>query len=169
MTSSDAPRKVYLVSCVGLKAESRQPARDLYRSDWFLKARSYVESRADVWFVLSALYGVVGSDQSIDPYEKTLNTMSKRERVEWSHRVLTDLRNILKPGDQVVILAGERYREFVEPELRRLGFSVEVPMAGLGIGEQLSWLKSDGSSESPSALGPRSIPDTKSVIQHDLF
>jgi hypothetical protein len=40
----------------------------------------------------------------------------------------------------VVFLAGERYREFLTRYLTGHGVAVSVPMAGLRIGEQLSWL-----------------------------
>ena len=33
----------YLVACVGQKLSEPAPARDLYTSSWFLKARVYVE------------------------------------------------------------------------------------------------------------------------------
>ena len=43
-------------------------------------------------------------------------------------------------GTTVVFLAGARYREFLVPALREFGTSIEIPMEGLRIGEQLSWL-----------------------------
>jgi hypothetical protein len=44
-------------------------------SDWFLKARHYVDQSGAPWFILSAEYGLVPPDQVISPYERTLNTM----------------------------------------------------------------------------------------------
>jgi hypothetical protein len=41
---------VYLVSCVSQKRTSRSLARDLYTSQWFQKARAYVEARRAPWF-----------------------------------------------------------------------------------------------------------------------
>jgi len=38
------------------------------------------------------------------------------------------------------MLAGERYREFLVPELAEHGYATDVPMRGLGIGRQLQWL-----------------------------
>ena len=37
---------VYLVSCVGQKRSNPSPAKDLYTSTWFRKARMYVERHA---------------------------------------------------------------------------------------------------------------------------
>jgi hypothetical protein len=43
-------------------------------------------------------------------------------------------------GAEVILLAGSRYREGVDLFLRQHGFSVSIPMEGLGIGKQLQWL-----------------------------
>jgi hypothetical protein len=51
-----------------------------------------------------------------------------------------DCIKVLVPGTKVIFLAGKRYREDIIPFLTGKGFSVEVPMEGLGIGSQLSWL-----------------------------
>jgi len=42
---------------------------------------------------------------------------------------------------EVIILAGLRYREHIEPFLRERGYSVLVPFHGLTIGKQLQRLK----------------------------
>ena len=63
----------HLVSCVSKKQNSAQPARELYVSAWFLKARAYAEAHGERWFVLSAEHGLLRPDDVIHPYEKTLN------------------------------------------------------------------------------------------------
>ncbi len=73
---SDRLPDVYLVSCVSKKRSSRAPAKDLYLSDWFIKARNFVEANGGPWFILSAEHGLVAPDDLLEPYEKTLNTMS---------------------------------------------------------------------------------------------
>jgi len=132
---------VYLVSCVSKKRTHPTSARGLYISDWFRKAQELAERRSDQWFILSAEYGLVSPGQVIQPYEKTLNRMCKTERIDWSKRVLSQLRKHISPGDAIVLLAGVRYREHIVPELLRRGYRVEVPMEGLRIGQQLRWLK----------------------------
>lgn len=52
-------RAFYLISCVSRKRSAPAQARDLYTSDWFLKAREYVESTGSPWFILSAEHGLV--------------------------------------------------------------------------------------------------------------
>ena len=137
---ANVPGTVFLVSCVGQKRASAAPARDLYISDWFLKARQYVERHDARWFILSAEYGLVPPDRVVAPYERTLNTMPIEVRRLWAKRVLEELAATVPDAKHVTFLAGQRYREFLEDALQRRGVTVEVPMEGLRIGEQLAWL-----------------------------
>ena len=131
---------IHLVSCVGRKQSVPAPARDLYTSSWFRKARSYADSTGRPWFVLSAKHGLVHPDEVISPYDLTLNTVLVADRRQWASRVLTQLGPHLDGIGSVVFLAGQRYRELLEPSLRNRGLVVSVPMEGLRIGEQLRWL-----------------------------
>lgn len=129
-----------LVSCVGQKQSSPAPAKDLYTSPWFRKVRSYVSGMAQPWFVLSAQYGLVHPDQVIAPYDLTLNSVSVGDRRRWAEGVLTQLEPHLANVEHIIFLAGQRYREFLEPMLHSRSIAVSIPMEGLRIGEQLRWL-----------------------------
>lgn len=133
---------VYLVSCVNEKGTLPSPAKDLYISSWFKKARHFAERNYCPWFVLSAQYGLVRPEQVIAPYERTLNRMPLNERREWATRVAKQLTEAVPQLDRAVFLAGLRYREFLVALLLERDIRVEVPMQGLRIGEQLSWLGS---------------------------
>lgn len=137
--------RIALVSCVKSKGMTPAPARDLYTSQLFKGMRRYAESKADAWYILSAKYGVVLPDEVIEPYEQTLNRMTKDERTAWAERVQQSLYGLFPAGVTVVLLAGERYREGIIPFLEARGVVIEAPMAGLGIGSQLKWLKENGS------------------------
>lgn len=144
--------KIALVSCVSSKLPCAAAARDLYTSPLFAKSRQYAETHADKWYILSAKYGLVVPERIIEPYEKTLNTMPKEERKAWSHKVLVQLTHSTSPSDQIIFLAGERYREDLEHELINRGYSVSTPMRGLSIGRQLQWLTQHAQSAPTSAL-----------------
>jgi cytoplasmic iron level regulating protein YaaA (DUF328/UPF0246 family) len=137
---SDPNRTVYLVSCVSKKRQTPGRARDLYISDWFTKARDYVEATRSQWFILSAEYGLVLPDQVLAPYERTLNTMGKAERNAWATRVKAQMETHLPVADRIVVLAGQRYRESLMDYLRQRAGTVEIPMEGLTIGRQLQYL-----------------------------
>ena len=134
-------KTLYFVSCVSRKKEKPTAAKDLYVSDWFLKARAYVESLRGEWFILSAEHGLVSPEVVIAPYDKTLNTMPIAERRMWAARVLAQLERELGGVERVVMLAGARYREFLVDALRGKGLIVEIPLEGMAIGKQLRWLK----------------------------
>jgi cytoplasmic iron level regulating protein YaaA (DUF328/UPF0246 family) len=131
---------LYLVSCVSKKLVVPAPAKDLYTSPLFLKARAYVESLSQPWHILSAKYGLVHPEQVIDPYDLTLKTMGVADRRRWAERVMSQLQQHLDGVGEVVFLAGMDYRKFLEPQLVAQGIKVAVPMQRLKIGEQLSWL-----------------------------
>lgn len=129
---------IVLVSCASKKLGCRARAEDLYVSDLFQKSLAYARRlRPAAIFILSAKHGLVQPDEQIDPYNETLNTMRPPEIMAWSERVLDQLRKRADvEQDHFVFLAGDKYRRYLLPRLR----SVDVPMEGLRIGEQLSWL-----------------------------
>jgi Family of unknown function (DUF6884) len=133
--------RVFLVSCASAKRGSAARARDLYVSDWFRKARAYVERVGGPWFILSAQYGLLPPDRVICPYERTLNTMPLLERQGWARRVADQLSEAAPNTTHVVFLAGARYREYLGRYLMERGITAEVPMEGLRIGEQLHRLR----------------------------
>ena len=129
-----------LVSCVSKKQVHPAPAKELYISDWFMKVRTLVETQGWPWFILSAQHGLVHPDKEIAAYEKTLNAMRVAERQAWANMVMEELKAHVDCVQSVVVFAGEKYREFLVPEMQERGIQVHVPMEGLKIGEQLAWL-----------------------------
>ena len=130
-----------LIACSKRKLATSAPARDLYTGVLFRAARRWAEANADAWYILSAKYGLVPPDRVISPYNVTLKQLPAAERRAWAARVTAELRRVLKPGDHVVFLAGEAYRAGLIDAIRGMGCTVEIPMEGLGIGQQLHWLK----------------------------
>jgi len=137
-----------LVSCVGKKLTYPSVAADLYQSDWFVKARSYAEQKGNRWYILSAQHGLIDPTQQVAPYEKTLTTMSIEERRTWAQQTFEQLKRKV-PRGKVVILAGQKYRENLVPLMLSAGYNVDVPMRGLGIGQQLAWLMNETSTQLP--------------------
>lgn len=136
---SERSAAIYLVSCVSSKLATPAPAKDLYVSDWFRKARAYVESSGMPWFILSAQHGLLDPNARTAPYEKTLNAMSAHERKAWAQNVIKQMESRLPRGERAIVLAGERYRQHLLDYLHGRFPVVEVPLRGLRIGEQLQW------------------------------
>ncbi len=65
-------KTIYLVSCVSKKQTTAGVVRDIYVSDWFKKARWYVEKQNGLRYILSAKHGLLDTKTLISPYEKTL-------------------------------------------------------------------------------------------------
>ena len=130
-------RPVYLVACVSQKESTARRARDLYRSDWFRKARAYVTAQGGRWFILSACHGLVKPSDRIEPYDVTLTTMPAAERRAWGERVSAQLAASIGARTPVIFLAGRLYRD---PLARWAGDRAVTPLEGLGIGHQKAWL-----------------------------
>jgi hypothetical protein len=133
-----------LVSCVKTKRSVASTAETLYVSPWFRKARGYARARSDAWRILSAEHGVLAPHEVVAPYDTTLHDMAADARRAWSRRVVDQLKPLIDSEDEVIVLAGVRYREHLMSALRTMARRVHVPLAGLGIGEQLGFLKRAG-------------------------
>lgn len=149
--SSDLSAPIHLVACAAQKVDRPARAADLYRSDWFVKARAYVEATGTRWFILSAEHGLLRPGQRIEPYDTSLTTMTPAQRATWASQVIAQLRRAIDPRHTgaIVFLAGERYREHL---VQFAGARAQVPMAGLGIGEQKAWLSRETSKLRPSTV-----------------
>lgn len=132
-----SPSPVHLVACVAGKRERPAPARELYTSPWFQKARAYVEHQGGQWFILSAKHGLIGPDEVIEPYDETLARMSAAQRRLWGVRVIEAMGRQIEAAAPLIVLAGRNYRD---PLWSAIEHRASVPMEGLGIGEQLAWL-----------------------------
>lgn len=132
-------KKIVLVSCVSVKKDGIHKAKDLYDSAWFKKGRRVVEQIGTPWFIISAKYHLLDPEREIEKYDLTLKTMKKPEREEWARIVLSQLLPLLEPGDEIIFLAGDAYREFLMEPLTKAGIKFKIPMQGLGIGRQLEW------------------------------
>lgn len=141
---------IALVACTKHKAPGACAAREMYVSDWFAKARAYAEREADRWYILSARHHLLAPDRVIAPYELCLHDAGRDYVESWSHRTAEQLANeinqVIVGPTRLVVLAGERYRSRMLPWLRAKAahpLEVEIPMRGMGIGQQLAWLKAE--------------------------
>lgn len=134
------PQRIVLVACAAQKLKTPARAADLYTSPLFRRAREFAEAHADAWYILSALHGLLDPERITAPYDFTLKECRRREREQWAWRVISELRSAAPPRSHIIILAGKLYREHLEYDLTRYGFTVEVPVRGLGIGQQLQFL-----------------------------
>lgn len=132
-------KKIVMISCCSIKLNKKAMAEKIYISSLFKKSLKYAKSlNPDLILILSAKHGVLKLNQEIEPYDKTLNNMKKKESKEWAEKVLKQLKvlsNLKK--DTFIFLAGNNYRKNLLTEI----LYYQIPMKGLKIGQQLQWLK----------------------------
>lgn len=132
--------RIGLVACSAGKLTEPARARDLYTSPLFRKASAYAAQTCDAWFILSAKHGLLRPDAILAPYDQKLGDLPALKREDWARQVRAQLARDLRPyrHDQItlVALAGKDYRAALDGVL----WPVEVPMRGLGIGQQLGFL-----------------------------
>jgi cytoplasmic iron level regulating protein YaaA (DUF328/UPF0246 family) len=133
--------KIALISCSKNKKEHVCTAEEMYsKSDLFNKASHYVKnSDFDMWFILSAKYGLLRPEAIIEPYDLTLNDMKKDQLITWSKRVFNYI--IQYPVTDVTFFTGENYRKYLIPFLEFDNIACHTPLKGMGIGHQLQFFK----------------------------
>jgi len=124
-----------------MKLDYRAKVKDIYISPLFKKNIEYAFNRkVDNIFILSALHGLIGLEEEIEPYDVTLNDMSTREKNKWARMVFKQIQDHPDIPDikevKFLILAGMSYRGTLEPVLPH----TEMPLYGLPIGMQLQRL-----------------------------
>ena len=77
-------------------------------------------------------------DQVLEPYNTTLKTMGKSARQAWAEQVFASLKPRLSPGDTVVFVAGQTYREFFLAQVTRLGAQLKSQWKGCALASKCS-------------------------------
>ena len=125
----------------------------LYGSQLFSKRVDYAKARGMRWAVLSARYGIWFPHIGLKAYDQTFLDMIPAEIAAWhvgvAQRLMEELWeqynlgqsvNPIKPSELTIeIHAGADYCHPLTEILKAVGIAVELPLAGLGIGEQLAW------------------------------
>ncbi|PFW75837.1 hypothetical protein COL23_13455 [Priestia aryabhattai] len=137
-------KRIALVSCTKQKQNYPCEAAEMYvPSTLFKKIMSYIhKSNFDEWYILSAKYGLLERNVIISPYNLTLLTMKAADRKKWADNVFENLVKELSPAVDIYFFAGEKYRQYLLPQLEKANFKCYVPLKGMQIGEQLQFLNS---------------------------
>jgi hypothetical protein len=126
-----------LVACCKKKLSVPSKAEDLYISSLFRHASLYCKQQYKSWFILSAMYGLIAPSELIEPYNITLKEKTRLERQEWGRNVFEQLRTKNLQSEVFCLHAGRLYCE----PLQHL-INSQLPMRGMGIGQQLAWYSS---------------------------
>ncbi|WP_027725368.1 DUF6884 domain-containing protein [Tuberibacillus calidus] len=133
---------------VGLIATSRKtlqhpaPAIDFFRGSLFTHTILYAQKHYDRYYLFDVKNGLLLPDDILIPKLLSIKTLTKAEKQAWAESVIREFREWELPECiTVYIHGGLIYRQLLEPELKKYGFTYEVPFKGFGIGEQLNWYK----------------------------
>ena len=127
--------------------------QQLYNSQLFNKRVDYAEQNGLRWAVLSANYGVWFPRIEMKPYDQTFAEMEPADIAAWhigvAQRLIEELWEQYNQGQSVrpikpceltiEIHAGADYCHPLTEILQAVGIKVQLPLKGLGIGEQLAW------------------------------
>ena len=154
-------RRLYLINDVTQQRRKPHPAAALFSSDWFQKARELAELDGDLWYILSAEYGLLEPDQEIAPYDTQITDFDEYDLEQWRRQFFYELVKRLEPGDEIVLLAAKEYRDQIADVLKGSDYPTHIPLTGMGYGEQQKWLK-DKISEAKRERGMGRLGKSKS-------
>ena len=87
-----------LISCSKSKGGHRDLARDMYVSPLYRKSVLVAEGWGLSFSILSAKYGLLDPNETIEPYELTLKGASRQFKSEWAEKVDQQIRSSIDPG-----------------------------------------------------------------------
>lgn len=121
------------------------PIVDLYVGNLYTARLAYAKQLGGPHWIVSGFHGIRRPDYVVGPYERDLASMRSDELRAWQGQQEFGALQIAEPGDRVVVLASAPYAGKWCAALARSGCTVDLPLAGMQIGEQLQWLKAQRS------------------------
>ncbi len=127
------------------KLDRGAKARDLYTSGLFRASIAYAEATCNEIRVVSALYGAVKLDAWLEPYERDLRALGKKDREAWGARTVAEAIRAFKIPPVLVILAGQIYEDALVYGAHWHNLpKPETPLRGIsGCGARIAWLTSE--------------------------
>lgn len=145
-------QEIILIGCGKAKQDDRWvgPARDLYTGCLFRARRKFAEQHVNYfgsesrWFILSASHFVVNPSVPYRPYNQTIKSLTRTERMKWPLQVASELIDYAAacrtPFPCLISLhMGRDYAMPLKPILEHIGFRVVWPVEGMSQGAQLKW------------------------------
>ena len=129
--------KIAFIGCAKKKKSHKCKVEEMYSpSTLFRLTLQYCKQHFDKIFILSAKYGVLQLNDKIEPYNITLNKMSKQKRVIWGVKILNWINSNLDIYDEIYIFAGKNYYKYIN-----IYNKINLPFGNMKMGERVKWLK----------------------------
>ncbi len=114
------------------------PMVELYTGNLFKARLRFAQALGGPHWIISAFHGCRRPDYRSAWYERTLSRDNRR----WFAATVRDtLLQHTKPRDTIIVLASGPYCADWADELHDAGRRVELPLSGMGLGQQLAYLK----------------------------
>lgn len=119
-------RRVCLIGCSRKKTARKISARDLYVSDRFRAALSLAERYCDHTFVVSAKHGLLKLDETIPPYDVSIDHLGESSIHAWASSVVDQLEDAVPNGGQLLLLMENRYSNPISAEIELRSSNLEL-------------------------------------------
>lgn len=110
---ADRERVIAVVGCGKSKRKEAAAARELYTGALFQKSLALAERLAGTVLILSAKYGLVDPDTTIEPYDLSIQNLTKQQKALWVGGIEMDFvwtRKLLSAGPRTILwFVGENY------------------------------------------------------------
>jgi hypothetical protein len=128
---ADETGRVVLVGSSGEMAGSPEPARELFTSDGFARARAHAVGSGFPWFVLSAKHGLLDPDDVVGPFDLLFGDQPAGYRAAWAEWVVVQLADRVRlDGATVEVHGGVDFAQALKAPLARRGARTEIPLPG---------------------------------------
>ena len=116
------------------------PARDLYVSERFVKAKAVAEKLSDAWFVLSALHGLLPSDKVVENYDLGLHSLSSEQKSNWTSSVRGSMKDMFTKEDRITFLCSDAYTDDLVSKDLSKEFVIRLPLLHKSKSKQIELL-----------------------------
>jgi hypothetical protein len=117
-------------------------ASELYTSQRFQLSLAIAQRLNAQIGILSAKYGILRPDSTIEPYDVELRSLTKNERLAWTAGVVEKLIAEPRKASRVVMLSDEEYAYEISSALAGTDIEIVDPLLGLSKQTRLTFLKS---------------------------
>ena len=117
---------IALVMCGKHKKRGFHQARNLYTSERFQRNFREASKMCEKVFILSAKHGLLKPKKYIWNYDRSLDDLFSKERLNWSQKVVQSIMEISDSKDTIHIFAEPIYYEDIQKLLDSKGYTILV-------------------------------------------
>lgn len=123
-----------IIACGSKKLSHPAKAKDIYVGSLFRGARRAAEATGLPWFIMSAKYGIIPPDQTIEPYDMTYGKTTGKKAWEISEQIQR-----LGMSRPIWALVPARYAQVLSAAVGSQ--EIRTPLRGLSMGNQTRMFK----------------------------